>query len=127
MSIPVFAAIFVGGGLGAMSRHAVGIFMTQKLGAGFPFGTLAVNLLGAFLIGMLAELLAFRDQPPEALRALLVTGFLGGFTTFSAFSLEAGLMLERGAFGTLAIYLAASVIGTIAMVMLAAAIMRQMA
>lgn len=109
--------IFLGGGTGAVARHLMSAAVKhQTEGKIFPYSTLCVNLLGALLIGMLAEILAVRLSLPETARYFLVTGFLGGFTTFSAFSLESALLIERGDYLTCAVYVAASVLGTIALV-----------
>ena len=81
--------------------------------AKFPWGTLAVNVLGSLLIGVLAEWFALRAQLPQPLRLFLITGVLGGFTTFSAFSLEVGLLIERGQMAAAAGYVLASIIGAV--------------
>lgn len=108
-----FAAVFIGGGLGAAARHGVNLLAAQLPGARFPWGTLFVNVAGSLLIGVLAEWFAQRAQLPQPLRLFLVTGVLGGFTTFSAFSLEVGLLMERGQLLAAAGYVAASVIGAV--------------
>ena len=124
--MPGYWLIFLGGGTGAVCRFFLGNAVMRGFpGAGFPFGTLAVNLLGAFLIGAIMEAMALKFSAPEPWRLLLVTGFLGGFTTFSAFSLETALMLQRGDYGQAALYSGASVAGTVALVLLAAWGLRQ--
>jgi CrcB protein len=105
-----FVAVFLGGGLGAAARHGVNMLAAQFITARFPWGTLAVNVLGSLLIGVLAEWFALRNQLPAPLRLFLVTGVLGGFTTFSAFSLEVGLLMERGQMAAAAGYVLASVV-----------------
>ncbi len=80
--------VFVGGGLGALSRHAVGRATFHALGPGFPWGTLTVNVVGSLLIGLAVGLFSFFETGQPA-RLFLITGFLGGFTTYSAFSLDA--------------------------------------
>lgn len=100
----------IGGALGAMARYLVGVQALRTFGSGWPYGTFAVNVAGGLLMGLLAGVLAHRgglDQ--ERWRLLLGVGVLGGFTTFSAFSLELALMLEKRAFATAAIYALASV------------------
>jgi CrcB protein len=87
LSPAVLMAVAAGGAAGSVARWLVGVAAARFLGTGFPWGTLAVNVLGGFAIGVLAEVLS-RGAPP-LLRPLLITGFLGGFTTFSAFALEA--------------------------------------
>lgn len=101
--------VFVGGGLGAMARHGMNRAGLALLGPGFPWWTLAVNVLGSFLIGLLAGLFGAMETGHNA-RLFLVTGFLGGFTTFSAFSLDALTLWERGALLQAGLYVAASVI-----------------
>ncbi|MGB4100431.1 MAG: fluoride efflux transporter CrcB [Alphaproteobacteria bacterium] len=116
--MPGLFLIFLGGGTGAVCRFALNNLVGRVIGTEFPFGTLIVNLLGALLIGGIVETMAMKLSAPGEIRLLLVTGFLGGFTTFSAFSLEAAHMFERGDFLHLTCYVAASVIGTIALVFL---------
>lgn len=89
-------AIALGGALGALLRHFAGAAFLHSAGPAFPWGTLAVNILGAFALGLIAGIGATGVQMGEAARAFLVVGLLGGFTTFSAFSLEIVLMFERG-------------------------------
>ena len=89
--------VAAGGATGAACRHLVGIACMRLFGAGFPWGTFAVNVLGSFAMGVLVELLARRFNMSMELRLLLATGFLGGFTTFSSFSLDAVGLFERGA------------------------------
>ena len=116
--------VFVGGGVGSVARYAMMKAIGRVMGAEFPWHTLGVNLLGALLIGAVTEFLALRVSAVEPARMLLVTGFLGGFTTFSAFSLEGALMWQRGDYAALASYVAASVVGTIIAVMCGGAVMR---
>lgn len=105
-------SVALGGGIGALARYQLGRAMTAWLGAPvvttFPFATLAVNAVGSLLMGVLAGWLAQRGGttgvPSEQLRLLLGVGLLGGFTTFSAFSLEMVLLVERGQFGLAALY-----------------------
>jgi CrcB protein len=123
-----YLLIFLGGGTGAVARYGVSTLMGTKFGTDFPWGTLTVNLIGAFLIGLFVEIAALRWQTTHhLLTLLLVTGFLGGFTTFSAFSLEAALMWQKGDFLNLAAYIGVSVIGTVALVRLAAVAVRVLA
>lgn len=86
--------VAIGGALGASARYLTGVGMTRLLGRGFPWGTLTVNFLGSFLMGVLVVVLAHKTD--NRLAPLLMTGLLGGFTTFSAFSLDAVTLFERG-------------------------------
>ena len=92
-----FLLVAVGGAVGSMLRYATTLGATRLLGPGFPWGTLIVNVVGSFVIGVFVETIARRFDASEPVRLLLVTGFLGGFTTFSSFSLDAAALLERGA------------------------------
>ena len=103
-----YLIVFAGAGLGGAARHAVNV-AAARLGYGFPWGTLAVNVAGSFLMGVLAAWFALRTGIPQHVKLFLTTGILGGFTTFSAFSLDAALLWERGAFGPFALYVLASV------------------
>jgi CrcB protein len=104
--------VFIGGGLGAAARHGVNVGAARLLGFGFPWGTVIVNIAGSLAMGLLAAWFAFKADPgwTQHTRLLMTTGFLGGFTTFSAFSLDAALMWERGDAGQAAIYVLASVL-----------------
>lgn len=119
--------IMLGGAIGAGARHLVGRATLALWGPGFPVGTLAVNILGGFAMGLLMGWLAARASGDEALRYLLGVGFLGGFTTFSAFSLEALLMIERGDYGIALTYIAASVLLSIGALFAGLQITRAMA
>ena len=117
--------IFLGGGAGSLARYGLMQVINRSMpGSNFPWHTLGVNIVGAFIMGILIEILALRISLPAATRYLLVTGFLGGFTTFSAFSMETALMLERGDYVNSATYIAASVIGTIAAVFIGSTLIR---
>jgi len=104
--------VFLGGGIGAAGRHGVNIAAARLLGVGFPWGTLIVNVVGSFAMGLLAAWFAFRAGGglSQHARLFLTTGILGGFTTFSAFSLDAALLWERGAIVAAASYVLVSVI-----------------
>jgi CrcB protein len=102
--------VFLGGGIGAALRHGVNILSAQWFGITFPWGTLIVNVLGSFAIGALAAYFAFRvGGAAQHTRLFLATGVLGGFTTFSAFSLDFAVLFERGEVGQGAAYVIASV------------------
>jgi len=104
--------VALGGALGAVGRYLTGVAAIRLIGPGFPWGTLAVNVLGCFAMGLvvvaLAHLSATRFAP------LVMTGLLGGFTTFSAFSLDALTIWERGQPGLAAVYVLASVVLSLA-------------
>jgi CrcB protein len=103
--------VFLGGGLGSLARYGVSLASLALFGPQFPWGTLAVNVVGGLAMGLSAGLIEHRagfPWPQEA-KALLMTGVLGGFTTFSAFSLDAVALWERGSTGLAALYVAASV------------------
>jgi CrcB protein len=108
--------VFIGGGLGAMARHGINRAGLALLGPGFPWWTLGVNVSGCFAIGVLAGLFGSLETGHHA-RLFLVTGFLGGFTTFSAFSLDALTLWERGAPLQAGLY----VLGSVIMSLIAAA------
>ncbi len=105
--------VMVGGAVGSGARYLTGSAVTALLGPDYPFGTLAVNIVGGLLMGVLVGVLA-RNDASETWRLLLAVGVLGGFTTFSAFSLEVVTMIERGAFGVAFGYVLVSVIGSVA-------------
>jgi len=105
-----FAWICLGGAVGTGARYLLSGLALAALGTAFPWGTLAVNLAGGLAMGLLAGWLS-RGGGTEQARLFLAVGILGGFTTFSAFSLELGLMLQRGDYGLAAAYVLASVIG----------------
>jgi len=104
-----FLIVFFGGGLGAALRHGANITLARLLGTAFPYGTLTINVLGSLVMGLIAEFFALKSGLPQHWRLFLTTGILGGFTTFSAFSLEAALLYERGEVAGAAIYVVASV------------------
>src|SRR5262245_4963956 len=106
----VFLIIFVGGGIGSILRHAANQVSAAIFGVNFPSGTLLVNIVGSFCMGLLAGWFAFRGRSNHALQRFLATGVLGGFTTFSAFSLEAALLWERGQVGIATLYVVTSVV-----------------
>jgi CrcB protein len=109
--------VALGGGAGAVARYLVGAAALRSFGSAWPYGTFAVNLIGGLLIGVLGGYLAHRggaDQ--ERLRLLLQVGVLGGFTTFSAYSLELAVMMERRDYAPAAAYAIASVVMSLAAV-----------
>ncbi|MBT9370173.1 fluoride efflux transporter CrcB [Rhizobium sp. CSW-27] len=98
-----------GGAVGSVCRYLTGILMTRLLGMAFPWGTLTVNVVGSFAIGFLTELVARKLNASMEMRLLIVVGFLGGFTTFSSFSLDTLALYERGATAAALAYILVSV------------------
>ena|SRR5687767_13838015 len=121
-----YLAVFVGAGLGGMLRHAVNRASLAWLGPAFPYGTLFVNVAGGLLMGVMAELFLVKGGGSQEFRLFLTTGLLGGFTTFSAFSLEAALMWERSDYAALGSYIAASVLLSVAALFLGMATVRSL-
>ncbi len=118
--------VMAGGAVGAGARHLTGQALLRVAGPGWPWGTLAVNLVGGLLMGVLVGWLA-RQGGSEATRLLLGVGLLGGFTTFSAFSLDVVVMVQRGDWGSAAAYIALSVVGSVAALLLGLQLMRSAA
>ena len=106
--------VFLGGGLGAALRHGVNLLAARTVGTQFPYGTLCINVLGSLAMGMAVAWFATRGGGSLSMRLFLTPGVLGGFTTFSAFSLEAALLYERGQPGLAAAYVLGSVVLSIA-------------
>ncbi len=120
-----FAVVFLGAGIGGGLRHLVNLACLRAFGPGFPWATLSVNVIGSLLIGLAAGWFAFRSGgASQSLRLFLVTGILGGFTTFSAFALDVSLLWERGAMTATAGYVLASVGLSIAAVFAGLALVR---
>ena len=115
-----------GGALGAIARHLVSLGFARWVGTGFPWATLAVNVAGSLLIGVSAALLLLRWPEATGSRLFLTTGLLGGFTTFSAFSLDFVALVERGGVGPALFYAAATVILSIAACLAGLAIARNL-
>ena len=122
MRLILFAA--AGGALGAGLRHFINTAFLAWLGPGFPWATLTVNVVGSLLMGALIQALMPFDGGAPGLRVFLATGILGGFTTFSAFSLDAWVLYERQQHAALAAYVAASVLLSIAALVLGMALVR---
>lgn len=119
-----YLAVFLGAGLGGMVRHGVNRASLALLGPAFPYGTLFVNVLGGLLMGILAEFFLIRGSGSQEFRLFLVTGLLGGFTTFSSFSLDAALMWQRSDYVALTSYVVASVLLSIAALFMGMAAVR---
>jgi CrcB protein len=103
-----FLVVFLGAGIGGALRHGVNVAALRLLGPGFPHATITVNIVGSLIMGLLAGWFAHKADPGMMWRLFLTTGILGGFTTFSAFSLDAALLFERGQVGLAALYVLAS-------------------
>jgi CrcB protein len=104
-----FLIVFLGGGIGAALRHGVNLLSARWLGTSFPWHTLIENVTGSLVMGLLAGYFAFKGSDSQHWRLFLTTGILGGYTTFSAFSLDVALLAERGEIVLAALYVLASV------------------
>jgi len=122
-----YLLVFLGAGLGGALRHAANELTLRSFGSTYPVSTLAVNIVGSFAMGLLAGYFAFRGEAGQVWRLFLATGVLGGFTTFSAFSLEVVLLYERGAVMQAALYIVLSVALSVAGLMLGLWCFRQAA
>jgi len=121
----LYVIVFLGAGIGGALRHGVNVGASRLWGLGFPYGTLIVNVLGSFLMGLLAGYFAFRPGiVSQHARLFLTTGILGGFTTFSAFSLDTALLFERHAYGLAAGYAVGSVVASVLALFLGLAVFR---
>ncbi len=105
----LYLIVFLGAGVGGALRHGVNVGAARLFGYGFPYGTLIVNIVGSFVMGLLAGYFAFRPGIDQHMRLFLTTGILGGFTTFSAFSLDTALLVERHAYVLATSYVLGSV------------------
>jgi CrcB protein len=103
-------AVAMGGAVGAVGRFLVMNAVGSQFGHGFPWGTFTVNLVGSFILGALIEFSALYWSPPPEVRAFLVVGMLGAFTTFSTFSLDSYFLIDRGQIGPAAAYICGSVV-----------------
>nr|WP_210267895.1 fluoride efflux transporter CrcB [Bradyrhizobium aeschynomenes] len=104
-----YLLVFVGGGCGASLRHMINMAAARGLGTDFPWGTFIINITGSTVMGLIAGYLTFKGGATQHWRLFLMTGILGGYTTFSAFSLDTALLYERGALGLAAAYVLGSV------------------
>jgi CrcB protein len=122
-----YLIVFLGGGVGAAMRHGINIATARVLGTAFPYATLLINISGSFIMGLIVAYLAFKGDASQHWRLFLTTGILGGYTTFSAFSLDAALLYERGEIGMAALYVVASVAISIAGLFAGLALVRNFA
>ena len=114
-AMPNYLLVMIGGAIGAALRFEVGRVALHRIGAGFPWGTLIVNLVGGLLMGILAGYMFTRNPPDQSLWLFVGVGLLGGFTTFSAFSFDLFSMLERGQLATASLYAGLSLFGSVAL------------
>lgn len=122
----LYVLVFLGGGLGSMLRHGVNVAAARIGGTAFPYGTLTVNITGSVVMGLLAGYFAFKGAPTQHWRLFLMTGILGGYTTFSAFSLDTILLYERGQWGLAVGYVLGSVVVSVIGLMAGLALVRSL-
>ena len=122
--VKMLLAVAAGGAVGAVGRYLVVSAVGHIFGTGFPLGTIVVNVVGSFVLGALIEALALVWSPSPELRAMIVVGVLGAFTTFSTFSMDVVLLYERGALGQAALYIGASVVLSIGAFFLGLSLLR---
>ena len=119
-----FLLVFIGGGIGSALRHGSALVAARWFGTGLPYGTLFVNIFGSFVMGLITEYLALKSGLPQPVRLFLTTGIIGGFTTFSTFSLDTAVLWERGqSLATLA-YVLGSVVVSISALFAGLAVVR---
>lgn len=109
MNVQLLAAVAIGGSLGSVARYLVAIGAGRLVGTEFPWGTVVINIVGSFLIGVFAESFALSWNAGQVTRVFLTVGICGGFTTFSTFSLDAIVVIQRGELWAAGAYIAASV------------------
>ena len=122
-----YVLVFIGGGLGSTLRHVINMISARGLGTAFPYGTFIINITGSIVMGLIAGYLAFKGDASQHWRLFLMTGVLGGYTTFSAFSLDAALLYERGEIGLAAFYVLGSVVFSILGLFAGLALVRHLA
>src|ERR1700704_3121860 len=122
-----YLLVFFGGGLGATLRHLVNLTCARCIGTGFPWGTFIINITGSTVMGLIAGYLAFKGEASQPWRLFLMTGILGGYTTFSAFSLDTAVLYERGGIGLAPLYLLGSVVFSILGLFAGLALVRHLA
>ena len=122
-----YLLVFIGGGLGSTLRHVVNIVCPRLFGTNFPYHTFIINITGSTIMGLIAGYLAFKGDAAQSWRLFLMTGILGGYTTFSAFSLDAAVLYERGAIGLALLYVLGSVVLSILGLFAGLALVRHLA
>lgn len=126
----LYFIVFIGAGIGGALRHGVNGLALRLAGPDFPYGTMAINIVGCFVMGLVAGYFTYRGgsgifgQMSQHWRLFLTTGILGGFTTFSAFSLDFAMLWERGAVAGAAAYVLVSVVGSLVAVFAALGVAR---
>ena len=121
-----YLLVFIGGGLGSTLRHIVNVVCPRLFGPAFPYHTFIINITGSIVMGLIAGYLAFKGEASQPWRLFLMTGILGGYTTFSAFSLDTAVLYERGELGLAALYVLGSVVLSIAGVFAGLALIRHL-
>ncbi len=122
-----YLIVFIGGGIGAALRHGFNIAFARLLGTAFPYATLFENVSGSIVMGVLVAIFAFRSGIPHHWQLFMTTGILGGYTTFSTFSLDFALLYERGQIGLAALYVLLSVVLSIGGLFAGLALVRNLA
>ena len=122
-----YLLVFIGGGLGSSLRHLSNVVSIRSLGTAFPFHTFIINISGSTVMGLIAGYLAFKGEAAQSWRLFLMTGILGGYTTFSAFSLDAALLYERGEIALALVYVLGSVVLSLAGLFAGLALVRHLA
>lgn len=122
-----YVLVFLGGGLGSSLRHTMNVVCAKCIGTSFPYGTFIINITGSIVMGLIAGYLAFKGEATQPWRLFLMTGVLGGYTTFSAFSLDTALLYERGEIGLALLYVLGSVVLSILGLFAGLALIRNLA
>jgi CrcB protein len=122
-----YLIVFLGGGIGTMIRHGANMAGLRALGPNFPYATFFINVSGSLIMGLVAGYFAFKGDASQHWRLFLTTGILGGYTTFSTYSLDAALLYERGELGLSALYVVGSVALSIAGLFAGLALVRNFA
>jgi CrcB protein len=108
MRTMILAMVGLGGAIGSVARYLIAGWVQSPAWTGFPYGIFIVNVTGGLVMGMLTEAMALKFNVSLEMRAFLTTGILGGYTTFSTFSLEAAMLIQRHAYGQATTYIAGS-------------------
>ncbi len=122
-----YVLVFIGGGLGSTLRQIVNVVCPRFLDTAFPYHTFIINITGSTVMGLIAGYLAFKGEAAQSWRLFLMTGILGGYTTFSAFSLDTAQLYERGEIGLALFYVLGSVVFSILGLFAGLALVRHLA